>query len=420
MNRRLKRGTPFAAYAALIFNAALCVAPFIGARAVSIAYGDDRPQYEASPAALAATLQAMDARFTHLATAGDGSPREVWAQYVREELEAGDAAGVRGFLLAAPAMLKGADGESLKARLAVADGGGEQTLVDAALTYLPEDVQEAYEKHNAPPIASVFQNAAPAPPAAAKPGDATPDDDLAQGDATRTFRVLGDMRDLARTAANWVHEAKIDEFAFTLAGVGLTVADAESREGASLALSARRAQRLDPKFEAYLQRKLYAAASPARIKHALSGEFQGEFGYVANTPVLERVFRTSVDSAALASLESDLKVIRDISHETSPLSTVALLSQVKDGGDLRRALLVARAGHDRAVALARYDGENFLDTARIVVRWSNDLRLRLLGLIACMLLLGAISLNVAWRSFRRNVSRRRSAVYALDEVPGMT
>ena len=47
MNRRLKRGTPFAAYAALIFNAALCVAPFIGARAVSIAYGDDRPQYEA-------------------------------------------------------------------------------------------------------------------------------------------------------------------------------------------------------------------------------------------------------------------------------------------------------------------------------------------------------------------------------------
>ena len=88
MNRRLKRGTPFAAYAALIFNAALCVAPFIGARAVSIAYGDDRPQYEASPAALAATLQAMDARFTHLATAGDGSPREVWAQYVREELEA--------------------------------------------------------------------------------------------------------------------------------------------------------------------------------------------------------------------------------------------------------------------------------------------------------------------------------------------
>ena len=58
MNRRLKRGTPFAAYAALIFNAALCVAPFIGARAVSIAYGDDRPQYEASPAALAATLVA--------------------------------------------------------------------------------------------------------------------------------------------------------------------------------------------------------------------------------------------------------------------------------------------------------------------------------------------------------------------------
>lgn len=413
MNRRLKRGTPFAAYAALIFNAALCVAPFIGAQAVSIAYGNNQPQYESSPAALSATLQAMESRFTHLATAGDGSPREVWAQYVREELEAGDTAGVRGFLLAAPAMLKGSIGDSLKARLAVADDGGEQALIDAAVTYLPEDVQETYEKRNAP-LASVFRNAASAPPGFAASGD--PAD---TGETTQTFSVLGDMRDLARTAANWVHEAKIDEFAFTLAGVGLTVADPKSREGASLVLSARRAQRLDPKFEAYLQRKLYAAVSPERIKHALAGEFQGEFGYVANTPVIERVFKTSVDRGALQSLDDDLGVIRDISQETSPLSTVALLSQVRDGGDLRRALLVARAGHDRAVALARYDGENFLDTARVVVTWSNGLRLQLLGLVACLLLLGALSLNVAWRSFRRNASRRRSAVYALDEVPGL-
>jgi hypothetical protein len=415
MNRRLKRGTPFAAYAALIFNAALCVAPFIGASAVKIAYGDDKPQYEASPEAVNATLQAMDARFTHLATAGDGSPREVWAQYVREELKAGDSAGVRGFLLAAPAMLKGDSevGESLKARLTVADGGGEQSLISAALTYLPEDVQESYEKTN-PSTPSLLVNTAPAGAVTTDEEDAPP------AESSKTFSVLGDLRDLARTAANWVHEAKIDEFAFTLAGVGLTVADPQSREGASLALSARRAQRLDPKFEAYLQRKLYAAVNPARIKHALAGEFQGEFGYVSNTPVIERVFKTSVDRAALASLEADLKVIRDISHETSPVSTVALLSQVKDGGDLRRAYLVAKAGHDRAVALARYDGDNFLDTARIVVNWSNGLRLQLLGLVACLVLLGAIALNVAWRSFRRNVSRRRSAVYALDEVPGMT
>jgi hypothetical protein len=308
-------------------------------------------------------------------------------------------------------MLKGQDGESLKARLAVADGGGEQSLIDAALAYLPEDVQEAYEKHTTPAV-SLLQNAAP------RPDTATTDEQPAEN--APTFSVLGDLRDLARTAANWVHEAKIDEFAFTLAGVGLTVADPESREGASLVLSARRAQRLDPKFEAYLQRKLYAAVAPARIKHALAGEFQGEFGYVSNTPVIERVFKTSVDRAALESLESDLNVIRDISRETSPISTVALLSQVKDGGDLRRARLVAKAGHDRAVALARYDGENFLDTARVVVNWSNGLRLQLLGLIACLGLLGAIALNVAWRSFRRNVSRRRSAVYALDEVPGLT
>ncbi|MBI1361632.1 MAG: hypothetical protein GC155_15245 [Alphaproteobacteria bacterium] len=414
MNRRLKRGVPFAAYAALLFNAALCVAPFIGARAISIAYGDDRPEYEPSSEALSATLRAMDARFAHLATSGDGSPREVWAQYVREELESGDNAGVRGFLLAAPAMLKGTDGESLKARLGVANGGGDQALIDAALTYLPEDVQESYEKHNTP-IVSMFQNSA-----AAAPEDAEPDDQLAREDTPQEYRVLGDLRDLARTAANWVHEARIDEFSFTLAGLGLTLADPESQEGASLALSARRAQRLDPKFETYLQRKLYAAAPPARIKHALGGEFQGEYGYVANTPVIQRVFQTTVDRGALESLESDLRVIRDISHETSPISTVALLSTVKDGSDLRRARLIAQAGGDRAVALARYDGENFLDSARTVIHWSNGLRLQLLGLFACLALLGAIAANVAWRSFRRNATRRRSAVYALDEVPGLT
>ena len=53
MNRRLKRRLPFAAYAALIFNAAICLAPFIGARAVSSAYGDRKPQFEATNEALA-------------------------------------------------------------------------------------------------------------------------------------------------------------------------------------------------------------------------------------------------------------------------------------------------------------------------------------------------------------------------------
>ena len=88
---------------------------------------------------------------------------------------------------------------------------------------------------------------------------------------------------------------------------------------------------------------------------------------------------------------------------------------MKDGSDLRRAQLVARAGGDRAVALARYDGEHLLDTARTVITWNNALRLQVAGLLACLVVLGFIALSVFVKSFTRGRPKRRSAVYALDE-----
>jgi hypothetical protein len=90
---------------------------------------------------------------------------------------------------------------------------------------------------------------------------------------------------------------------------------------------------------------------------------------------------------------------------------------VRDGSDLLRARLVAQAGGNRAVALARYDGEHLLETARTVITWNNALRMQLAGLGACLLLLAFIAMNVLWKSFTRDKPKRRSAVYALDEVP---
>jgi hypothetical protein len=426
MNRRRKHGLPFAALAALLFNAALCLAPFIGVRALSNAYGENRPQFETSSQAIAATRQAIDNRFARLANAKDGGePRDNWANLIREEIDSGDMTTVRGLLLAAPAMLSNsADGQSLKARIAVSNGAGEEALIDAALAYLPEDVQDAYEKRNAP-IVSMFSNSAPADAVEgareAGAGEARLTNDApndAAEDAVRQseFRVLGDLRDLAMLAARWAREDRIDEFAFTLSGVGLILADNEAREGASIALSARRAQRLDPKFEEYLQRKLFAAAPPQRLKRQLVGEFQGEFGYVSNTGVIETVFRASADRAALESLQQDLRVIHEIARDTSAMSAVTILSQVHDGGDLRRAKLIAEAGGDKAVALASYDGEHFLDAARTVITWTNTLRLQVAALAVCFVVLVLISFNVLWRSFMRDRPIRRSAVYGLDEV----
>jgi hypothetical protein len=432
MNRRRKRRLPFAAYAALVFNAAICLSPFIAARAISTAYGDKRPAFEATSEAMTATRQAIDARFQRLASNGNGAPRDVWSGFVRDELEAGDMTTVNGLLLAAPAMLGPEDGEALKARIAVSDQTGEQALIDAAITYLPEDVQDAYQRRSASIMSMFSNNATPGAVTAAKDAakDVAKKDAAKDAGATATaqlasaeeeaghaeFNILGDLRDLAFTAARWARDDRIDEFAFTLAGMSLTVADPEAREGASIALSARRAQRLDADFELYLERKLFEAAPPQELKRLLEGEFQSEYGAGAKgAAVVENVFKSVVDREALESVLADLRVLRDIARDTSPLSAVAILSQVKDGADLRRAKLVAQAGGDRAVALARYDGEHLLDTARTTINWNNALRMQLASLIACLALLGIISLAVFWKSLTRDRPKKVSAVYLMDE-----
>jgi hypothetical protein len=286
-------------------------------------------------------------------------------------------------------------------------------VIEAAIAYLPEDVQDAYQRRTAS-ILSMFSNNASG--AAAKDTAevqlASAEDDSGHAE----FDILGDLRDLAFQAARWARNDRIDEFAFTLAGVGLTLADPEAREGASIALSARRAQRLDADFELYLERKLFEAAPPQELKRLLEGEFQSEYGVGAKgASVVESVFKSSADREALESFFADLRIIRDIARDTSPISAVAILSQVKDGADLQRAALVARAGGDRAVALARYDGEHLLDAARTTINWNNALRMQLGGLIACFALLGIIALSVFWKSLTRDRPKKVSAVYLMDE-----
>jgi hypothetical protein len=408
MNRRRKRRLPFAAYAALAFNAAICLTPFIAARAMSTAYGDKRPAFEATPEAITATLQAMDARFARLSLDGDGAPREVWARMVREELESNNMTSVRGLLLSAPAMLDGADGAALKARVAVADQSGEDAVLAAAVAYLPEDLQDEYERRSTSPLA-LFSNSA-SPASAQEPP--VPNDE----DAPARFQILGDMRDLSLQAAGWARRDRIDEYAFTLAGVGLILADPEAREGASIALSARRSQTLDPEFQAYLERKLFDAVPPAELKKVLEAEFQSDYGYGTTGPaVVESVFKSSVDRVALESVLADLRILREIANNTSAQAAVAIISKVKDGSDLSRAQLVAAAGGDRAVALARYDGDHLLDTARTTITWTNALRLQVAGVLICMVLLGFLALSVFVKSFTRSRPKKFSAVYLGEE-----
>lgn len=420
-SRKRKRNAPFAAYLALIFNAALCIAPMIGARAVSTAFGEEHNLYDASSAALSATRAAIEDRFARLTASSSQTPRQAWADLVGKAIEAGDVAKVRGYLLAAPAMMQGKDGEALKALISVSDQKGEEAQISAALAYLPENLQETYKRLNTP-ISEIIQKAEQQTNEAGKLQQTSLQPAAQTGlvkseeSSVGAFLVLGDLRDLSMQAAKWVRGSQIDEFAFHLSGIGLTLADAQAKEGASVVLSARRAQRLDPKLAVYLERKIFEAAPPQRLKRDLTAALKREVGASTSGPVIASAFKTDTNARAVNSLLEDLRVVRDIAHETSPSAAVTILSHVRDGADLRRARLVAQAGGDRATALAHDDPDHFLDTATTVINWTTPLQMQLAGLAACFALLLLIAFTVFWRSVRRSLPVRRSAVYAYQEM----
>ncbi len=418
MNRRRKRRLPFAAYAALIFNAALCVTPFMASHVMSTAYGDKRPAFQATPEAITATRQAMDTRFQQISSRPDKASREVWAEMIRTSLEEKEMRRVRGLLLGAPAMLDGKDGDALRARIAVASGSGEDALIDAAVAYLPEDLQDEYDRRTTT-LQSIFTASAPASavPGAA-PAAATTSLAVARdNDAPIELNRLGDLPQHTRTAVGWANDDHTDVTSFLLSGIGLILADPEARAGASVAISTflTRKEGAVP-FKLYLQQRIEDVVPVAEMKRLLAAEFRNEVGYSPkNAEVVDRVFRTSIDKEKLEPLLAEFRILREIAQDTSNESAVAIISRIKDRADVNRAQLVARAGGDRVVPLADYDGENLLDTARTTVTWTNALRLQVAGLLACLALLGFVAITVFWKSFTRDKPRKVSAVYLMDD-----
>jgi hypothetical protein len=435
MNRRRKRRIPFAAYAALIFNGALCVTPFMAAHLISEAYGDKRPAFQTTPEAIAATRLAMDERFEAISLTEELPQREVWSDLVRKALEEREMARVRGLLLGAPAMLGGKDSEALRARIAVADGAGDEATVQAALAYLPDDVQDAYERHTRS-IVSMFTASAPASVVeaaqrSAEPAVARVEAEPETGLPVATVLVeeeveprvatnrLGDLRQHTMAAVGWANDDNTDVPAFLLSGIGLILADPEAREGASVAMSTLRTRTQAPvPFKLYLTKRIEEIVPVAEVKKLLSAELGNELRYTADSQaVVERVFRTAIDRQRLEPLLAEFRILREISHDTSVESAIAIVSRVQDGVDLRAAGLVAAAGGDRAVALEHLDGDKLLETARTAIPMTNALKLQLAGVAACLALLAFVALTTFWKSFTRSRPVRKSAVYLMEEHP---
>lgn len=418
MNRRRKRRLPFAAYAALIFNGALCAAPFMAAHLVSAAYGDRPTAFEATPEAIVATRQAMDERFQTISAGEEAAPRQVWANLVRKSLEEREMPLVRGLLLGAPAMLNGQEGDALRARIAVADATGEAAVLQAAVAYLPEDLQDEYERRNQS-IVSMFSASAPAAAVAEAAPSVVPTAAVIGDERRVETNRLGDLRQHTMTAVGWANDDNTDVHAFLLSGIGLILADPEAREGASVAMSTLRTRTQGPvPFKTYLAKRIEDVVPVAEMKRLLAAELHYEVGYSPDSSaVVERVFRSTIDAEKLEGLLSEFRILREIAHDTSVEAAIAIVSRVQDGVDLRAARLVAAAGGERAVALEHFDGENLLETARTVIPWTNALRLQAAGLAACLALLGFVALTTFWKSFRRNRPVRKSAVYLMEETP---
>jgi hypothetical protein len=421
MNRRRKRRLPFAAYAALIFNAALVATPFMAAHMISQAYGG-RPQgFQTTPDAIAATREAMDQRFQQISVKDEATPRQVWSDLVRNALEEREMPRVRGLLLGAPAMLDGADGAALRARIAVADGAGDEAMLQAALSYLPDDVQDEYERRTQS-LVSMFSASAPASalPGATTAVVASAAAPAIDGDEPRVAtNRLGDLRQHTMAAVGWANDDNTDVPAFLLSGIGLILADPEAREGASVAMSTLRMRTEAPvPFKSYLAKRIEDVVPVEEMKKVLSAELRNELRYTPEgEAAVERVFKTTIDRQKLEPLLAEFRILREIAHDTSVESAIAIVARVKDSADLRAAGLVAAAGGDRAVALEHLDGDNLLATARTVVPWTTALKIQLAGVAACLLLLAFVAMTTFWKSFRRNKPRKKSAVYLMDEHP---
>lgn len=401
----------------------------MAAHLISQAYGDKRPAFQTTPEAIAATRLAMDERFQQISTKDEAAPRQVWSEMVRKALEEHEMPRVRGLLLGAPAMLDGKDGEALRARVAVSEDAGDDAMLEAALAYLPPDVQDEYERRTQS-IVSMFSASAPAsalpnatPAVATSAPAATPvviEDAADEGEEPRVAtNRLGDLRQHTMTAVGWANDDNTDVPAFLLSGIGLILADPEAREGASVAMSTLRMRTSAPvPFKDYLTRRIEDVVPVAEMKRLLGAELHNELRYTPQAEaVVQRVFKTAIDREKLEPLLAEFRILREIAHDTSVESAIAIVSRVNDGVDLRAAGLVAAAGGDRAVALEHFDGDNLLDTARTVVPWTNALKLQVAGVAACLLLLAFVALTTFWKSFRRNRPVKKSAVYLMEEHP---
>jgi hypothetical protein len=234
---------------AIVFNSLLILIPVIGSQILAAAYSGPAYLEQPSVDAVDRTRRNVDAAFAAMAPKGADQKYAFWHDSVARELTARDAAGARGFLIAAPDLL---DRERSRELLAAAQaerlGSADARLEAAALRKLPVEIGIQYEQlrlservpstDTAPPKVPAVDTGVPAePPGAATP--ALPPDPAIPADppaaATETvglisaarpesdarFAVLGTFADLANRSQAWIDGDQTDVMELKMTGIGL-------------------------------------------------------------------------------------------------------------------------------------------------------------------------------------------------------
>ena len=395
-----------------MFNSLLILTPVIAAQTLSAAFSGASFNEAPTLEAIDTTRRRMDEAFVELAPRNGADRYEFWHDIISRELAQKDVSAARGFLLAAPQMLARDEAAALRAAAESEEVGTEdERIAAAALRKLPTEVSLEYERARIServivastlPADTETENVAET----AAEGETVPPEEQS---VAQHFARLGTFEDLANRSQQWVLGDRVDPFVLQITGVALINAS-EAGAGAdsvvraaSILKSARRSRRMTPEFTRYLQSKLDDTLSESDLKPAI------ELAYADLVPTnvrVERVrsaFTDAFDRRALTRLEADLAQIDRIGELTSPSGAITLLETVRDGADLRRARLVAEAGGDRSIALAKqYRDSGALSFADTGVQWTRHMVLQVMGLTASGLVMFWVMLSTIRRNFRRH------------------
>lgn len=328
----------------LVFNAALFALPVMGAALYQTVTSGNLIDYAPTSATRGDTSRALAAEAARFSRPGEDR-RMTWNNLIARELGEGDIAAARGFALSAPAILRGSDAAKIQRQ--VPPNGDDRDYLEAAIPL----IEPSYARQRFRAVIGSGENAA--------------------------FDVLGDAQETAMTAQRWRGGESVDYVLFALGGATLGAPDAapdDMRLGASVLKIAKNGARLSPEFASLLDAEVAAAIPPDRLRTELDSVFQNPDAVVDEGAAAALAFTRARDPAAWAKLSADLRQIGAAARATSPPGAAQLLAHARTSRDLEKLRLLADAGGERAVAVAKRTPERLiLKSARGSIRWTDRL-----------------------------------------------